>query len=263
MKHKFTGRACVYCGESADTADHTVGRKFFLVDQRDNLPQVPACRKCNNRKAQLENELMVLLPFGAKHPDALANLATLVPPRLAKDAKLRRKLERGLAKSGGTALPIDHKTLEELFAMIAKALAWQHWGVRLGHDCGAIASMFRNDAEPFFRRMMSSGSNRVSGDLGNGTFRYEGAQMEASPQTTIWRFWFYGGIDFDGDSDTPGPFSLAVAVTGPSALIRNLRYSSAVKDRSTRKVGRNGLCPCGSGKKHKKCHGAVAAVSAA
>lgn len=29
--------------------------------------------------------------------------------------------------------------------------------------------------------------------------------------------------------------------------------------RSTARVGRNDLCPCGSGKKHKRCHGATAA----
>ncbi|MGA3065929.1 MAG: SEC-C metal-binding domain-containing protein [Tepidisphaeraceae bacterium] len=29
--------------------------------------------------------------------------------------------------------------------------------------------------------------------------------------------------------------------------------------RETPKVGRNDLCPCGSGKKYKKCHGANAA----
>jgi preprotein translocase subunit SecA len=28
------------------------------------------------------------------------------------------------------------------------------------------------------------------------------------------------------------------------------------------KVGRNDPCPCGSGKKYKKCHGATAAVGA-
>jgi hypothetical protein len=27
---------------------------------------------------------------------------------------------------------------------------------------------------------------------------------------------------------------------------------------ATEKVGRNGICPCGSGEKYKKCHGAAA-----
>jgi len=35
--------------------------------------------------------------------------------------------------------------------------------------------------------------------------------------------------------------------TGPPTTVR----------RSTPKVGRNDPCPCGSGKKYKKCHGAM------
>jgi hypothetical protein len=42
----------------------------------------------------------------------------------------------------------------------------------------------------------------------------------------------------DGDGPLPGS-------TGPVAPIR----------RKTPKVGRNEPCPCGSGKKYKKCHG--------
>jgi len=35
-----------------------------------------------------------------------------------------------------------------------------------------------------------------------------------------------------------------------------------LKDRQAPKVGRNDPCPCGSGKKHKKCHGSVAEMEA-
>jgi len=40
---------------------------------------------------------------------------------------LRRGYERG-----GTKIPSEHEQLDELFAMIAKALAFQYFGVRLG-----------------------------------------------------------------------------------------------------------------------------------
>ena len=80
-------------------------------------------------KSELEAYLMTVLPFGAKHADAAETLAKLVPPRLEKNAKLRRKLRAWIRqRSGGTAIPFEHKPLEELFAMIAKALAWQYWG---------------------------------------------------------------------------------------------------------------------------------------
>jgi hypothetical protein len=99
----------------------------------------------------------------------------LVPPRLQKNAKLERKLRRGYERSGGTAIPFEHKQLEGLFAMIAKALAFQYFGVRLGSGYSSIASLFTNEGEEFFSRMLSSGEEHVSGDLGEGTFRYEGA----------------------------------------------------------------------------------------
>jgi hypothetical protein len=256
MKREFQGEICVYCGKNpAETDDHLVARKFFLVERRNNLPKAPSCWSCNNRKSQCERYLMTVLPFGAKHPDARANLQEFVPRRLEKDAKLRRKLERGFAKSGGAWIPYDHKPLDELFEMVARGLAWQHFGLRLGDGYSVIASTFSNDGETLFEHVISSSSKRVSGDLGNHTFMYEGAQAERCPELTVWRFWIYGGIDFGGDPDVPGLHSLIVAMTGPSTMIQDLRYTSFRKERSAPNVGRNDPCPCRSGKKYKKCHG--------
>ena len=78
----------------------------------------------------------------------------------------------------------------------------------------------------------------------------------------MWRFEIYGGVDFGGDLNVNGPSSLAIAVTGRSEMIGNLFYSSFLKDRKAPKVGRNDPCPCGSGRKHKKCHGSVAKIEA-
>jgi hypothetical protein len=78
----------------------------------------------------------------------------------------------------------------------------------------------------------------------------------------MWRFEIYGGVDFGGDPNVNGPSSLAIAVTGRSEMIGNLFYSSFLKDRKAPKVGRNDPCPCGSGRKHKKCHGSVARIEA-
>jgi preprotein translocase subunit SecA len=53
------------------------------------------------------------------------------------------------------------------------------------------------------------------------------------------------------------------AATGVKAPPRNLRTNQPVETAAGRtvvanKVGRNDPCPCGSGKKYKKCHGAAA-----
>jgi len=134
MRRRFRGLPCVYCGALATTDDHVIAAKFFLEPQRGNLPEVPACERCNNEKSHLEDYLMVVLGFGAMHQDAAANLATLVARRLENNLKLKRDLAAGYDASGGAAIPFDHEKLEKLFAMIAQGLAWHHWGVLLRPD---------------------------------------------------------------------------------------------------------------------------------
>ena len=59
-----------------------------------------------------------MLPFGAKNADADCNPESkMVPRRLEKNAKLRRKLVRGYDRSGGTSIPFDHRPLIELFSI--------------------------------------------------------------------------------------------------------------------------------------------------
>lgn len=257
MKHKFTGEICVYCNKApSETKDHTVGRKFFLEERRDGLPQVPACRNCNNQKAAAESYLMTVLPFGAKNADATAILSKMVPRRLEKNAKLRRKLARGYDRSGGTSIPFDHRPLIELFSMIAKALAYQHFGVRLGEGFSATAAVFMDQAMPDFERLLAIGK-RVEGNLGDGTFKYVGTQPGKYPELTLWRFEIYGGVDFAGSEMPGGRASLTMAATGSNELIGNLFYGTQMADRTQKNVGRNDPCPCGSGEKHKKCHGSV------
>jgi len=265
MKHKFSGETCIYCQNApADSSDHVMGRKFFLVERRGNLPQAPACSRCNNQKSKLENYLMIVLGFGAKHKDAAVNLMTQVARRLENKAnsKLLRKLQKGYERSGGTLIPFERKPLEEFCAMISKALAWQHFDVRLGNGCSAMASVFNNEGHGFFAQMLSGGKAHVSGDLGEGTFKYEGTQRAEYPELTFWRFEIYGGVDFGGDPKVPGPSSLVLAVTGRSEMIRNLLYGSVLRNPNSPKVGRNDPCPCGSGKKHKKCHGSISRMEA-
>jgi hypothetical protein len=226
MRNKFKGESCVYCNEAkASTSDHVICRQFFLVKQRANLPQVPACSLCNNEKSSLENYLTVLLPFGGRHADASETLSTMVPKRLAKNAKLHRELAVGLAKSGGVSLPLDHTRLDKLFALIARGLAWHAWKVRLGQQHSAIASIFHDSGAAFFDQMINRWNtpHRVFKDLGEGTFVYQGAQATDCAEMTVWRFWMYGGTVFGGDPRLPGPASVAVAVTGPLALVSKLQ----------------------------------------
>ena len=258
MRNSFRGLPCVYCGAPAISDDHVIAAKFFLEPQRGDLPEVPACQQCNNEKSHLEDYLMVVLGFGAKHPDAKVNLDTLVRRRLEKNLRLKRELAAGYGASGGETIPFTHpEKLETLFAMIAHGLAWHHWKVLLKPGFSATASLFHDSGTPFFTQMLAGWNTplRASDNLGNGTFVYEGAQATDVPEATVWRFQMYGGITFGGDPVHSGPASLAVAVTGKDSAIRNLRFKGAVAHRESKKIGRNEPCPCGSGKKYKRCHG--------
>jgi hypothetical protein len=201
-----------------------IAAKFFLELQRRDLPEVPACQRCNNEKSHLEDYLMVVLGFGARHPDAKVNLDTLVRRRLENNLRLKRELDAGFT---GDTIPFDHNKLCPYFAMIAQGLAWHHWKVLLKPGFSAVASIFHDSGTSFFTQMLARWGTqiRVSGDLGNRTFVYEGAQATDVPEATVWRFQMYGGIRFDGDPKRLGPASLAVAVTGKDSTIRNLRTS--------------------------------------
>lgn len=99
MSKKFKDKRCAYCAErNAVTGDHIFAREFFLSAARANLPQAPICLECNNEKSKLEHYLTAVLPFGAKHKASLENLASMVPKRLGKNARLHRELVPG---SGG------------------------------------------------------------------------------------------------------------------------------------------------------------------
>jgi preprotein translocase subunit SecA len=60
------------------------------------------------------------------------------------------------------------------------------------------------------------------------------------------------GSDIDGPEDAPAGASPSARPSGPPP-----RAAAQPVRREAPKVGRNDLCPCGSGEKFKKCHGAA------
>lgn len=121
MSKKFKEELCAYCGErSAVTGDHIFAREFFLTEDRADLPQAPICTQCNNEKSKLEHYLTTVLPFGGRHASSAENLGSIVPKRLARNAKLHRELAIGQEDipagtlgehGGGIAIPLDWQKL--------------------------------------------------------------------------------------------------------------------------------------------------------
>jgi hypothetical protein len=214
MSKKYRGKLCVYCANGvAAVADHVFAREFFLPARRANLPKVPACHTCNDVKGRLEHYLTVILGFGARHADASANLVQMVPRRLAKNAALHRVLNdrqvRIWAREGSlvvpvTTLPIDGDKIEQLFRFIVKGLMWHHWRALLSPDIGVWTGFLNQRGVELHRLLLGRGARaRAVGNLGDGTFTYEGAQGTDIPQMSIWLFSIYGGIRLSGDPDNP------------------------------------------------------------
>ena len=95
MSKRYKDKTCAYCAGVSETADHIFAREFVPVSYRSQIPQVPACKRCNKEKSELEHYLTAVLLFGGRHADAATNLQIDGPRRLAKNQKLRRELGEG------------------------------------------------------------------------------------------------------------------------------------------------------------------------
>lgn len=227
MSKKYKGKRCAYCGvaESA-TADHVLAREFFLRVHRADLPQVPACQACNEKKARLEHYLTTVLPFGARHGAARENLIAMVPRRLARNAELHRTLRENWgstwANEGGahtpvSTLPVNARDFERLFEYIVRGLIVFHWNTYLGaQDTVRVMALTRAGEEYFDGLLALNAARRIRANVGNGTFLYEGAQAVDLPEITVWRIECYGGVKV-ADPAAPGEAASRIgALTGPA-----------------------------------------------
>jgi hypothetical protein len=222
VSKKYKGKLCVYCGkELSTTGDHVFAREFFLIKHRDGLPKVPACANCNGEKSALEHYLTIVLPFGARHSDAALTLQTMVPKRLKRNPKLLSDLADGFT---GDKLPLRPGQVEKLFVFVARGLLWYHWKAILGVEDCVASTVFQEAGESPLSYTLSrlKPKARVSVNLGDSTFVYEGLQSVDSPQCSFWRFLVYGGLYFCEPAKDPNEkASLIFAVTGPRSLLPN------------------------------------------
>jgi hypothetical protein len=214
MSKAFKGDLCAYCcEENASTADHVIARGFFPKDLRGNLPKVGACRECNNTKSQLEHALTAVMPFGARHGRATEAILTL-ERRLVKNQRLHRLLAAGaryvFRSINGSpwepemTVPFDSRTMEQLGEYMVKGLARYHWGLNIGADIFVCASFLRPEGAAAFDRFFAGKAGaRVTCDLGQGVFRYEGIRSVESPNLTLWKMSVYGA-EVGGDPAMPG-----------------------------------------------------------
>ncbi|WP_456280989.1 hypothetical protein M1D55_02330 [Cupriavidus sp. JZ107] len=240
MSKQYKGKVCVYCarpGESS-TGDHVVARSFFSVDERNNLPQVPACAPCNSAKSTLETYLTALLPQGARHQDDVSDYWAESRRRIDKNQKLYRELQAGAAISRRAdriaepvtemAIPIDSSKLLDLSKYIAKGLLYHHWQVIVPKD-QIVRSQFMNEAGELtfsgvINKLQEMAANASLDDvvkttgliqLGRETVTYEGFFSPLDAPLSMWRLNFYRArLGIPGVSETTS--NLMMLIPGKS-----------------------------------------------
>lgn len=215
MGKGYRGKPCVYCLEAESTdGDHILSRQFVLPEHRDNLPKVPACKRCNNEKSKLEHYLTAVMPFGGRHGEADRNLAEQAPGRLDRNERLRRELTEGtgrilVSSDGGTwepemTVPLDGRALETLFEYMTRGLAFHHWGLVFGPKFVVRAAFLGEAARgPFEDLIAKNAGERVRESIGGGALEYEGALVGDGSGLTVWRMSLYGAI-VAGDGNGAG-----------------------------------------------------------
>ncbi|WP_336953169.1 hypothetical protein [Sphingobium aromaticivastans] len=210
------------------TGDHVFAREFLPVEHRANLPQVPACERCNAGKAKLEHYLLTLMPFGGDHPASTDLLIANVPRRLAKNVKLRRQLAEGrgpvLVKERGIllhsmALPFEGRKLSELFALITRGMVSHAFRVQIPQGYSVNAGILTERGEEITRPLLAmNAKDRAVATLADGLIEYEGAQAFDNPALTVWRYRLYGGVLF-ADPNSRGHATKNIwAISAPAPL---------------------------------------------
>lgn len=234
MKKSLRGSLCAYCGKRpATTEDHVIGRNFFPVYLRSNLPKVPACSDCNGRKSNYEHYAMAVFPFGSEHHAAQDILRTKGKLRLEKDHRLLRQLQQSqknvtIANPDDStdttiAIRLDDKQTLNLFDMIIRGLLWHHCHSPLPSSHVVRLFWLTDHKLGLFRRFILSLSPDQFQDvsLANRTFWYQFTRNPDDPFFAAWILGIYGILNVC-DIDNKGQLLHyhVAALTGPQEVNR-------------------------------------------
>jgi preprotein translocase subunit SecA len=99
----------------------------------------------------------------------------------------------------------------------------------------------------------------IAREVSNYIFRLERVEQQVAPKMIAPAQTLKGDFSvFSNNEPQRQAVPMPVQNSSQSQLITNRASTAPVQAvRSAFQVGRNDLCPCGSGKKFKKCHGSV------
>jgi hypothetical protein len=213
---------CAYCGCSPATEeDHVIARQFFPADRRyrDNLPKVPACRRCNGAKQKAEDGPGLIFQFGHFSEASQTIIHGRARRTLQKNKRLHRVLQKGLKnvllrKPSGLLVPslvinLSHEELSQVwnwFRYVAKGLYFYETGTALpnGHTLHLVKPLSLEQFQGL--RDLIGGEGAERREFASGEIRYIFSR-NANEQFTGWLIAFKS---IDMAWFTVGPVSAAV-----------------------------------------------------
>jgi hypothetical protein len=219
---KFKNKACAYCGTlgAAQTRDHVFAREFFLLRDRADLPQVPACEHCNNEKSKLETYLLQLLPLGANHGAAVETVRTLMPKRAAHqgnkalhNALQDPKQSIWLVDSDGlwherTPILLEPIKMLSWCALLARGLAYFHWNESIAPNYEVEVVPLEAEVEREISMMVDRW--KVEQTLGRGAFRYRGFNAVDDSSASVWIIEIYGRMPIGGNQKLAASWAIFI-----------------------------------------------------
>jgi hypothetical protein len=235
VSKRFKEKLCAYCGASgsSSTSDHVLARAFFFKEDRSNLPQVPACLTCNNRKSELEHYVSSTLLIGSQHADGDRYRQEMVRPRLDKNLKLRSQLRVDhppqLVKVAGLcrfmhAVTINAAKVTELLQLIVRGLYHHHFGKPLDPDWYPDVTMLHPDHEAAMWAQIQCyfppGTERVGANLGRASFLYSGIRSPGHAGFSAWKLAWHGCIPLHGRDGSGADYWWAITRPTQAAVER-------------------------------------------
>jgi hypothetical protein len=184
----------------------------MFEESRLNLPKVPSCRNCNNKKSALEHYVAAALLAGSRLPDGNRYRQEKVSRRLSKNVKLQKELGvwdppvwmkvNGVVRQMHV-LKLDATKICRLMEFITKGLYRFHFGKVLSSSFQPRVNMFAPENEAALRAWIQpffpADSRVVSGNIGEGSFIYVGRQSSIHEGLTLWQMTWHNGIALYGE----------------------------------------------------------------
>ncbi|NPU99900.1 MAG: hypothetical protein HPY53_00815 [Brevinematales bacterium] len=113
---------CVYCGDAADTREHVPPRVFLDEPYPENLPVVPACKRCNEGFSDDEAYMACVIECalaGTTDPNILKR--DKVKRILSETPLLRKRIDEQIIKKGSdTYFSIEIERFKNIIIKLAK-----------------------------------------------------------------------------------------------------------------------------------------------